>query len=279
MKLSPTRIFPFLLFLLFLIPGPGQAQISYQDTITDGRVHGEKVPCDYYERGHFEYTDDNYFGIKMRRNRRRQVEKNVETGQKWVYKLEWVETCEYHLTFKRSNRPTRLRKGWVIYVRMVAVYEDYYDWDADVNGVVQYGTARRVYTKSELKEKERQERIRLRELEEDSIRKANKVVEDSIAAADSTAQARLGDDDGDKKGAKDDGDKKKKKEKKKKGDKDADKDKDDGEVKPKKEKKKKEKKEKVKKEKKKKEKKPKKKKEKKKKDKAEPDDSGETENG
>lgn len=239
-----------------------------------------KMPCRSFKNGLFQYTSPGRLGITVKRRGKKHTEINSNTGEKAKFKVEWLRdtTCVYILTFKKSNRPSRLRKGWKIKVVMTETFEDYYDFKANRYGVKEHGSLLKILSKSEKRRREKEkhrkaveaERIAKEEAIQDSLKKAGVLVEDEKKDEKSEDQKLKEGEKGKEKGKNPKKDKKKKDKKK-------------GKKKEKGEKPKKEKKEKPKKEKKEKKKKPKKEKKGKKKKKEaegeEEDEEGDNEEG
>lgn len=157
-----------LLFCLFPLLSPAQNDtlVRYPDTTF-------RVPCNRYHIGRFEYIDANFQGITFKRKKKKQIEYNKLTDAKSVFKIKWDGDCAYTQTFVRSNKPSRFRKGWSMQVKIVVAYIEYYDFDADLHGIMYYGSARRVLTRGEMKKQERER-----------VRKEYQRIKDSVAAVE-----------------------------------------------------------------------------------------------
>lgn len=220
--------------------------------------------CGRYHKGKMYFTDKNYAGITIKRTRKKEIWTNQISGNKLKFKVNWEDACYYRLTFIKSKKPSRFKKGYDIGCKITACVEDYYDCVCDVNAIMQYLSVQKDPSNKEVKLKAKKQNAKLKE-EEKAARMAEqeaKFKEGKEAEEEAEAKEK-----GDTGGEEETGDGSKKK---------SDSEPEEKPVKEKKEKKPKEKKEKkAKKEKKekapkeKKEKKPKEKKEKKKKDKDE----------
>ena len=131
--------------------------------------------CDHFRQGLFIYAEEPYTGIKVRRKRRKQITTNPQTGEIQKFKIKWVDNCEYHLTFKKSNMPTKLRKGWVLEVKVKETYEDYYKFESSRFGIKTRGTLQKI-----MSEREKRQVAREKEEEEEELAKK----EERIAVAE-----------------------------------------------------------------------------------------------
>lgn len=181
--------------------------------------HGYAVPCARYRRGSMEYIDKNNVFITIRRTRKKEIQTNSNLGQrelktrkltrdqkidkskaktkrdrqgnlkddgnKLIFKIVWVEDCQYKLIFKRSKKPSRYKKGWETLCTITKCYEDYYDCDCDMHDIVQYSSIRKKQTKSEIAQKAREEEEALRAKEAEALaeqeQKLEQARQDSIA--------------------------------------------------------------------------------------------------
>lgn len=153
----------------------------------------KEVPCSVYWRGLMVHTFDPWTGIEVKRKRRKQIEYNPKTGEKTKWKIEWVDDCKYELTFKKSNVPTKMRKGWIKKVQIVDCFDKFYNWDADINGIKYFGTLEKRLSKRQKKRKMKEEQREREQFIKDSTRMA---IEDSLAIVhgwdlDSLKQARI----------------------------------------------------------------------------------------
>ncbi|MCB9232203.1 MAG: hypothetical protein H6581_11095 [Bacteroidia bacterium] len=146
-----------------------------------------QMPCKYFKNGKFEYTSPGRLGITVKRNGKKHIEFNSNTGEKAVFRVEWPKdtTCVYILTFKKSNRPSRLRKGWQVKVIITETFDDYYDFRSDRYGIRERGSLLKILTKAEKRKKEKEaqekaaEELRLAREKaiQDSLKKAGVVPE------------------------------------------------------------------------------------------------------
>lgn len=78
---------------------------------------------DDFKKGKFSYTNPDYQDVKIKRRKRRQIEK--DKGSKSVYKIEWISPCNYILThLKASNREYEYLIGQKIDVKIIDVLEN-----------------------------------------------------------------------------------------------------------------------------------------------------------
>ena len=140
------------IFLLVLLPQLTEAQAAKNPEM--------EIPCSTFRTGRFQYTSAGRQGIWFKRTNRKQIEYNVQTGEKVKFKVEWERdtTCQYVLTFKKSNLPTKLRKGWEIKVNIVNTAETFYDYRSDRYGIRQKGSVEKILSKAEKMRKEREAR-------------------------------------------------------------------------------------------------------------------------
>ncbi len=164
--------------------GHGTANERYHQNNADSTVaHGYAVPCGRYHRGTMEFVDKNNVHITIRRSGRREVQYNgnrgmkelktrkltrdqkidkskskkrvdkegklKDKGNKLVFKIEWQSDCEYKLVFIKSKKPSKFKKGWEMDCVITKCYEDYYDCDCDLHGIMQYASVKKRMTKSE----------------------------------------------------------------------------------------------------------------------------------
>lgn len=121
--------------------------------------------CARYHTGKMYFIDKNYFGIKIKRKRKKEIWYNLTTDNKLTFKIMWESPCHYRLIFKKSKKPTRFRKGYDIGCKITACVEDYYDCICDVNAIMQYVSVQKDPTNTEVKLKAKQEKAKLEEEE------------------------------------------------------------------------------------------------------------------
>jgi hypothetical protein len=205
--------------------GANTANERFHANNADSTVkHGYAVPCARYRRGSMEYIDKNNMYITIRRSRHKEVQVNSnrgmretktrkitrdqkidksktkmrldkegklkDKGNKLVFKIEWTSDCTYKLTFKRSKKPTKFKKGWEMDCMITKCYEDYYDCDCDLHDIIQYTSVRKKLTKSEIAARQRQEVEELKAKEAEAL-----AVEDQNAkAAEEAARIKAAED-------------------------------------------------------------------------------------
>ncbi|MBK9453861.1 MAG: hypothetical protein IPN95_31590 [Bacteroidetes bacterium] len=184
--------------------GANTANERFHANNADSTVkHGYAVPCARYRRGSMEYIDKNNMYITIRRSRHKEVQVNSnrgmretktrkitrdqkidkskskmrldregklkDKGNKLVFKIEWTSDCTYKLTFKRSKKPTKFKKGWEMDCMITKCYEDYYDCDCDLHDIIQYTSVRKKLTKPEIAARQRQEVEELKAKEAEAL--------------------------------------------------------------------------------------------------------------
>ncbi|MFM2376201.1 MAG: hypothetical protein RLZZ165_1298 [Bacteroidota bacterium] len=162
---------------------------------------GYVVPCSRYRRGKMEYIDKNNLFTYIRRKGKREIQWNrnrgirdtktrkitrnqhldklktkvrvdrngkiKDKGNKMVFGIKWTADCAYTLTFKRSVKPCRFKKGDQINCQVTRCYEDYYECECELHAIVHYASIRKHITKSEKAKNLRKEEdaIRVKEQE------------------------------------------------------------------------------------------------------------------
>lgn len=124
--------------------------------------------CGRYHRGKMYFIDKNYFGIKIKRKRKKEIWYNLTTDNKLTFKIAWESPCYYHLIFKKSKKPVRFRKGTDIGCKVTACIEDYYDCVCDVNAIMQYVSVQKDPTNKEVKLKIKKAKLKLEEEEKEA---------------------------------------------------------------------------------------------------------------
>jgi len=56
-----------------------------------------------FEKGRYSYIDPDYQDVKIKRRKRRQIEKTKDS--KSVYKIDWISPCNYVLTYLKIEEP------------------------------------------------------------------------------------------------------------------------------------------------------------------------------
>ena len=85
---------------------------------------------------------------------------------KTTFRIKWKDDCTYKLAFKRSNSPSRYRKGDTLYCKIVHCNEDYCEVDCDLHAIMHYLTIQKEFTRKENKLKAKAEQKKLKEEEE-----------------------------------------------------------------------------------------------------------------
>jgi hypothetical protein len=205
--------------------GANTANERFHANNADSTVkHGYAVPCARYRRGSMEYIDKNNMHITIRRSRNKEVQINSnrgmrvtkvrkitrdqkidksktkmrldkegklkDKGNKLVFKIEWTSDCEYKLTFKRSKKPTKFKKGWEMNCQITKCYEDYYDCDCELHDIIQYTSVRKTLTKPEIAARQRQEVEELKAKEAEVLA----VEEQNTKAAEEAARIKAAED-------------------------------------------------------------------------------------
>ena len=164
--------------------GHGTANERYHQNNADSTVkHGYAVPCGRYHKGSMEFVDKNNVHITIRRKGHREIQYNgnrgmkelktrkltrdqkidkskskkrvdkegklKDKGNKLVFKIDWQSDCEYKLVFIKSKKPSKFKKGWEMDCVITKCYEDYYDCDCDLHGIMQYASVKKRMTKAE----------------------------------------------------------------------------------------------------------------------------------
>lgn len=94
----------------------------------------DSVNCQNFRTGKFSYKGEPYNGTIIKRSARRQIEIN-ESGRKLIYQIDWVNDCEYNLTFLKVKKGNALQKrGDVINVKIIESTKYSYVYFAVFNG-------------------------------------------------------------------------------------------------------------------------------------------------
>jgi ribosomal protein S17 len=79
----------------------------------------DSTNCKNFHTGKFSYKEAPYTGTVIKRTAHKQVEIN-ESGRRLVYRIEWVNDCEYNLIFLRVHNGNASHKpGDVVNVKII----------------------------------------------------------------------------------------------------------------------------------------------------------------
>jgi len=123
------------------------------------------VPCWRYRTGYMEFVDKNFQGIKIRRTKKKEFHTNTIDGNKMVFKIQWESDHVYKLVFVKAKLPSRFKKGYSMTCNMVDCWDEYYDCDCSLNGIVQYASVLKTLSPKELRAKAKEEQRKLKEAE------------------------------------------------------------------------------------------------------------------
>jgi hypothetical protein len=174
------------LLLLFAILLSASSLAAQNDTIIDGlkKRRNRESPCSRYWNGTMKYTTEPYLGVNILRKGKKQIETNTITGQKSIFKVTWDGNCAYTLKFKKSNMPSRFKKGWEVKYDIYACYEEYYEWEASIHGIMYWGQVTKELSKAEKKRKQKEAEYAAKKAHTDSLNAAREAMrtakEDSI---------------------------------------------------------------------------------------------------
>lgn len=149
---------------------------------------GQQKGCTSYWTGTFQYVSKGRKGIKFKRRRKKQIEINRNTGEKSKYKVEWISNCDYVLTFKKSNKDNKLKKGWTVETKIVETYDEFYGYKADQYGILSEGVIQKILSKRQTKQKVRKEKRAARKEAKD---KARKIEEEEQRLKDEELEKRI----------------------------------------------------------------------------------------
>ena len=117
-------------FTLFFIP----IISACSEKSNDGRK--ETIDCQYYRNGVFEIVDEaRGMNFLVQRNDSIQIETNRKTGGQMVFRVNWIDTCNYELNLVTGDEISKMMfKDRMLNVKIVNVSELGYEVKSNLTG-------------------------------------------------------------------------------------------------------------------------------------------------
>lgn len=74
----------------------------------------QEIDCSNFKKGKFFYTPPNGGEVWIKRTHKKQIERYNDENQRFIFKIDWVEKCEYNLVLHRTIGVERKIKKEII---------------------------------------------------------------------------------------------------------------------------------------------------------------------
>lgn len=94
-----------------------------------------KLTCKNFKTGKFKLTDSITGDFIIERNDSIQIEKSVKYGDTLIYRINWVNDCEYELVMQKGREELmNIFKGKILIVRIIETYKETYKFESYLKG-------------------------------------------------------------------------------------------------------------------------------------------------
>lgn len=74
--------------------------------IINTSLFSQNSNCENFRTGYFSYLEEPFTSVVVRRTKKFQYEHNKKDGMKLKFKIDWIDDCQYTLTYIKVNAKT-----------------------------------------------------------------------------------------------------------------------------------------------------------------------------
>lgn len=105
-------------------------------------AYTQGLDCKEFRNGRFKFIDTKN-GINMRVERldNTQIETDINTNSRTVYRINWINDCEYEMTIVEGNSDyLRFYKSRTLIIKIIEKFSDGYRFEGHIKGTREYKT-------------------------------------------------------------------------------------------------------------------------------------------